>query len=40
MRVVKIATESWECELSDQKVWSTGVDLLGNISIAFSLARV
>ena len=40
LRAIKIATESWECVLSDQKVWSTGVDLLGNISIAFSLARV
>ena len=34
---VKIATESWECILSDPKVWSTGVDLLGNISIHFAI---
>ena len=27
-----IATESLECVLSDPKFWSTGVDLLGNIS--------
>ena len=40
LRAIKIATESWECVLSDQKFWSTGVDLLGNISIAFSLTRV
>ena len=28
---IKIATESWECILSDPKVCSTGVDLLDNI---------
>ena len=39
LRAIKIATESWECVLSDKKVWSTGVDLLGNISIVFSLAH-
>ena len=38
LRAVKIATESCECVLSDQKVWSRGVDLLGNISIVLSLA--
>ena len=33
---IKIATESWECILSDSKVWSTGADLLGNISVPFT----
>ena len=40
LRTVKITTESWECVLLNQKVWLTSVDLLGNISIPFSLARV
>ena len=40
LRAIKIATESWECVLSYQKVWSTSVDLLGNISIVFALAHV
>ena len=37
LEVIKIATESWECVFSDEKFWSTGVDLLGNIFIAFSI---
>ena len=37
---VKIATESWECILSDSQVWSTGVDLLGNISIPFGIVQL
>ena len=37
---IKIATESWESILSDSKVWSTGVDLLGNISIPFGIVQL
>ena len=34
---IKIATESWECILSDYKFWSTGVDFLVNIWIPAGL---
>ena len=33
---IKIATESWECILSDSKVWSTDFDRLGNLSMPFA----
>ena len=36
----KIATESWECILVDSKVWSTIVDLLGNISVSFTTVQL
>ena len=34
---IKIATGSWECILSDTEFWSTDVELVGNISITFSI---
>ena len=37
---IKIATESWECILSDSKVWSMGIDLLGNISAPFTNVKL